>query len=114
MSTTDTPTETEFPDLPTGWEWWSGERGENYYTRWFGTEYQMGGDLVGVHGMGGYEGEMYWDGMEHHVQIYPVTGTTPEGDPELGYACKHGEYDTEQEAANAVPDLIRELKEMGR
>jgi hypothetical protein len=108
MSTTVDTEELIFPELSRGFEWWSGERGTNYYTRWFGTAFRKGGALAGKHGLGGYEGEMYWDkGGRHHVAIYPITGTRPDGDPEVSeYAEARGSYATEQAALDAVPGLI--------
>lgn len=97
----DTPT--DFPDLPDGWEWWSGNTSSGHYTRWFGTE----------EAEDGYEGEMYWDeGHDHKVLIYPVIGIREDGDPDVSeYPDASASFDTEQEAANAVPDLIEQLEE---
>lgn len=103
------------PDLPTGWEWWSGDVSSDHYTRWFGTEYRMGGALAGVHGLGGYEGELYWDrggNGKHKVAIYAITGIRGDGDPEVEDApTVFREYDTEQAALGAVPKLIAMLGE---
>jgi len=103
---------TDTPELPNGWEWRGGERGESYYTINFGTEYRMGGDLAGVHGNGGYDGEVYHDaGSKHKVAIYPIKYYNGNDDPVFGYAVKTGTFDSEQEAIEAVPKLIEELKE---
>ncbi|OYR58491.1 hypothetical protein [Halorubrum halodurans] len=101
----------EFPDLPRGFEWWSGERGTAYYTRWFGTSFRMGGSLAGKHGLGGYDGEMFWDeGGDHYVAIYPILGVREGGDPEVSeYAVSRGRYSTEQAALDAVPEIINRL-----
>jgi hypothetical protein len=106
-------TDIDYPDLPNGWEWRSGNGGSTHYTRWFGTKFQMGGKLAGIHGLGGYDGEMYWDeGGDHHVQIYPIKGIKDDGDPRIGeYSVVSGTYDTEQEAASAIPELIAELED---
>lgn len=100
-----------YTDLPSGWGWWSGETSQSYYTRWFGTEYRMGGHLAGKHGLGGYEGEVYWDkGGDHHVQIYPIKGFRDDGDPDVSeYAVASGTYETMQEAIDAIPELIAGL-----
>jgi hypothetical protein len=103
---------TDTPKLPNGWEWHGGERGESYYTTNFGTEYRMGGDLAGVHGNGGYDGEVYHHtGSNHKVAIYPIKHYNENDDPVFGYAVKTGTFDSEQEAIDAVPELIEELKE---
>ena len=108
MSAKADPETLIFPELPRGFEWWSGERGGAYYTRWFGTAFRMGGSLAGKHGLGGYEGEMYWDRTgRHHFAIYPVIGTRRDGDPEVDeYPVARGSYATEQAALDAVPGLI--------
>lgn len=99
-------------DLPNGWNWWSGERSGNYYTYWFGTEYQMGGALAGKHGLGGYEGEVYWDeGGEHHVRIYAIESIDENGDPIMSYPVISRRFDSEENAKESVPGLIEELKE---
>lgn len=105
------PERPNYPELPTGWVWWHGSRSPGYYTRWFGTEFRMGGHLAGKHGLGGYEGEVYWDtGGDHHVAIYPILGTRDDGDPDVSeYPVYSGSFDTEQEAVDAVLDAIREL-----
>lgn len=111
-TTTKTPIDdVTRPELPNGWGWWSGEKSPGYYTVWFGTEYKMGGNLAGKHGMGGYQGEIYWDhGGDHHVHIYPVTGTTSKGDPIVDeYPVASGTFDTAEEAFEAVPELIDSL-----
>ncbi|UBF22662.1 hypothetical protein HRTV-25_gp81 [Halorubrum tailed virus 25] len=103
----------DFPDLPRGFEWWSGERGRLHYTRWFGTAFRMGGSLAGKHGLGGYHGEVYWDKRgdgDHHVAIYPVLSVHEWGDPEIGeYAVSRGRYKSEQDALDAVPEIINRL-----
>ena len=101
----------EYPDLPKGWSWWSGNVSDGYYTRWFGTDYRMGGALVGKHGLGGYEAEVYWDtGGDHHVAIYPITGIRDDGDSEVAeYATVSRSYDSMQAAIDAVPELIGNL-----
>lgn len=90
-----------FPDLPDGWEWWSGSGGDGYYTRWFGTEERE------------YEGEVYWDDPgQHHVQIYPIIGELPGGDPDVSeYPDKSDSFDTAQDALDAVPELIEEFED---
>ena len=99
----------ELPELTNGWEWQSGENGESYYTTNFGTEYEMGGALAGEHGMGGYSGRVYWDeGGEHHVIIEPITGFNGD-DPVFGYSVLSAEFKSEEEAHNAVPELIEQL-----
>lgn len=104
--------EVEYPDLPKGWAWWSGTVGGGYYTRWFGTKYYRGGDLVGVEGsIGGFEGQVFWDqGQDHTVEITPITGMDGD-DPVMGYSCITRRFDTMQEAIEAVPELIQELKD---
>jgi len=103
---------TDTPELPNGWEWKVGNRGKNHYTINFGTEYPMGGDMAGVHGNGGYNGEVYHDtGEKHKVAIYPIKYYNENDDPVFGYAVKTDTFDSEQEAINAVPELIEELKE---
>lgn len=104
----------EWPELPNGWEWWSGEVTPSSYTHWFGTEYRHGGDLVGVDdSIGGFDGELYHDsGGSHHVAIYAVTGERDDGDPVVSeYATERRTFDSKQEAVNAVPDMIQTLKE---
>lgn len=97
------------PDLPRGWQWASGSRTAGSYTRWFQTEFRMGGALAGVHGLGGYDGDVYWDdGNGHTVQIHPITGVTGD-DPVYGYPVVTREFDTEQAALDAVPELINGL-----
>ena len=110
--TTERPDVT-YPDLPAGWQWASGEGGGRHYTRWFQTAYRMGGSLVGVHGFGGYDGQVYWDkGSDHVVQITPITHPGPkDGDPEYGYPVRTRHYDSEQAAVDAVPGLIAGLAE---
>jgi hypothetical protein len=74
----------------------------------------MGGPLAGADGLGGYEGEVYWDrGGDHHVQIYPITAYDDgHGDPVVSeYPAASGSYDSEQDALDAVPDLIEGLKD---
>lgn len=112
-SNTDGLTRVEYPELQDGWEWWSGNTSRSYYTLWFGTEYRFGGDLVHDGCIGGYEGEIYWDrGGDHIVCVYPITGIRDDGDPRVSeYPEITRYYDSKQEAVNAVPDLIRELKE---
>lgn len=101
-----------YPEMPNGWAWWSGNVSAGHYTRWFGTEYRRGGDLVGVDGsIGGFEGQVYWDeGNDHTVEIIPITGVEND-DPVTGYATITRQYGTMQEAVEAVPDLIESLKE---
>lgn len=106
------------PELPNGWQWAGGERGENDYTVWFETKYRMGGPLAGVHGFGGYNGVVYWDAPElsgrddHTVQIRPITHPGPkDGDSTYGYPVVSRRYDSEQEALDAVPELIAALGE---
>lgn len=103
--------EIDFPDLPDGWEWRGGNGGSGYYTLWFGTEFRMGGKLAGKHGLGGYDGQIYWDEPGgHHVEILPITSIRDD-DPELGYAEVSRSYDSKQEAVNAVPELIAALED---
>lgn len=100
------------PELPPGWQWAGGEGSDGYYTSWFETEYRMGGALAGVHGFGGYNGEVYWDtGNDHVVQIRPIVGGVNAPDPEYGYPVVTRHYDTEQAALDAVPELISGLGE---
>lgn len=97
-------------ELPSGWEWGSGEKSPSYYTYNFGTEYYKGGDLVGVHGLGGYDGCVFWDkGQKHTVDIRPVVGFDGD-DPRYGYSVMTRTFDSEEEALEAVPELIQELK----
>ena len=99
----------ELPELPNGWEYGIGNRSESYYTTNFQTEYEMGGALAGEHGMGGYSGRVFWDeGGEHHVIIEPITGFNGD-DPVYGYPVVSRSFETEEEAHNAVPELIEEL-----
>jgi hypothetical protein len=97
------------PELPNGWEWRGGNRGQTYYDVFFGTEYYMGGPYAGDYGLGGMNGQIYWDkGQSHVVEICPVTSMDGD-DPVLGYAEIVEEFQTEEEAHNAVPELIKEL-----
>lgn len=99
----------DLPELQNGWEWSGGERGKNYYTTNFGTEYYMGGRYAGEYGLGGFSGQVFWDkGQKHTVQIMPVLSMNGD-DPVFGYAAITRRFDTEEEAHNAVPDLIDEL-----
>lgn len=116
MSTThdtDGTERVEYPDLQRGWSWWSAIASRSYYTQWFGTKYRFGGDLVHDGCIGGYEGEVYWDsGGDHIVCLYPITGIRQDGDRRVApYPEIIQSYDTKQDAVNAVPELIRELKE---
>lgn len=100
---------TETEELPSGWKWWSGSRGNDYYTLNFGTEYEMGGALAGKHGMGGYFGQVTWDeGRDHLVEIVPIVGFDGD-DPRYGYAVESAEFETEEEAVEAVPEMIENL-----
>lgn len=114
ISDTDGLTRVEHPELQDGWEWRSGETSHSYYTLWFGTEYVQGGDLVHDGCIGGYDGEIVWDAGfsdEHTVLLYPITGIRDDGDPRVSeYADIARQYDSKQEAVNAIPELIRELK----
>ncbi len=114
-SDTDGLTRVEYPELQDGWEWRSGETSRSYYSLWFGTEYAQGGDLVHDGCIGGYDGEIFWDagfGNEHTVMLYPIRGFRDDGDPRVDeYAEVARTFDSKQEAVNAIPDLIRELKE---
>lgn len=104
---------TDVPELPQGWEWRGGASGESYYTTNFGTQYTMGGDLAGVHGLGGYDGQITWDeGGEHIVEIWPIERMDGD-DPVFGYSIEAGLFDSEQEALDAVPEMIESLKEQG-
>jgi len=104
------------PELPNGWSWWSGNRSESYYTRWFGTEYRRGGDLIGIDGsIGGFDGEAYWDrggNGKHHVQIRPITGVDND-DPVHGYPTISRSFNSEAEAVEGVVEMISELKQKG-
>lgn len=100
----------DYPELPSGWEWQSGETSMSYYTHWFGTEYQMGGPHAGEYGLGGFTGEVFWDkGQKHTVTIRAVKSIDSNGDPIYGYDEIQRTFDTMQEAVNAVPEIIREL-----
>jgi hypothetical protein len=100
------------PDLRAGWSWWHGESASDYYSRWFGTGYNMGGPLAGDYGLGGLEGEVYWDeGGKHHVRITPILAIRKHGDLRYGYDCARRRFGTRQAAYNAVPRLIEELYE---
>lgn len=104
---------TETPELPNGWEWRGGNRGESYCTITFGTEYHMGGDLAGVHGIGGYDGMLTWDeGGSYIVEIWPIERFDGD-DPVFGYSVESALFDTEEEALNAVPEMIESLKKQG-
>lgn len=97
------------PDLPRGWQWASGTRTGETYTRWFQTEYRLGGHLAGVHGLGGYDGQVYHDpGGDHHVEIIPIVDATGD-DPTYGYPVVSRADATEQAALDAVPEVIRTL-----
>ena len=99
----------ELPELPNGWEWTGGGHSTSYYTTNFATKYQMGGPLAGEHGMGGYFGQVFWDkDGEHHVVIEPITGFNGD-DPVYGYPLVTRSFETEEEAHNAVPELIKKL-----
>lgn len=113
---TDGTERVKYPDLQDGWEWRSGETARSYYTLWFGTEYRQGGDLVHDGCIGGYSGEIFWNigspDDTHTVMIYPLRGYRDDGDPVIAeYAEIVRSYDSKQDAVNAVPELIRELKE---
>lgn len=101
-------TDIDYPELPDGWEWWSGDRSPQHYTRWFGTERTEDG----------YEGQVYWDDPQlsgvphHHVLIYPILGVREDGDPDVSeYPDVNEKFDSEQEAVNAVPELIESLED---
>lgn len=110
-TTADGTERIDLPELPNGWEWWTANTSSSHYTRWFGTDFHMGGHLAGKHGLGGYDGEVYWDeGGEHHVAIYPITGTRDSYDYDLSeYPAARGSYDSKQAAHDAVPELIDQL-----
>jgi len=99
------------PELPPGWDWQGGSGGLIL----FGTQYDMGGPLAGVHGLGGYSGRIDQDGSGvWWVNIEPVTriersGYHGETSPVYGHAVSSRSYGTEQAAYNAVPELIRRL-----
>lgn len=102
-------TENERPELPSGWEWWSGNRAETYLTINFGTEYDMGGPLAGDYGMGGFMGQVTWDeGRDYLVEILPVSCFDGD-DPVYGYSVEAAEFETEEEAIEAVPEMIESL-----
>lgn len=99
-------------ELPKGWEWQGGESSDSYYTKWFATEYKMGGPYAGEYGMGGMCGEVYWDeGGKHIVDIRPVESCIGRNgeNPVMGYSILTESFDTEEEAIEAVPKLIEEL-----
>jgi hypothetical protein len=98
-------------ELPSGWKWGSGEKSPSYYTYNFGTEYYMGGDLAGVDGLGGYTGRVFWDRPNeyHNITIRPVIGFEGD-DPVYGYDIITRSFESEEEALEAVPELIEELK----
>lgn len=106
--------------MPNGWEWRAAESGERHYTRWFGTEYRGGGDLIGLDGsIGGFDGELYWDegsGDEsYHIRVYPVTGERDDGDPEVSeYATASAEAISRQAAHEAAVECIEYLKARAR
>lgn len=100
----------DYPEMPNGWEWWSGEASDSYYSQWFGTEYRMGGQYAGEYGLGGMEGQVFWDeGQQHTVQIWYIRTVDENGDPTTSYPTVTESYDTMQEAVNAVVDIISEL-----
>jgi len=92
----------EYPDLPDTWEWWSGNRGAAYYTRWFATR----------HAENGYEGVISSDGLQtHSVQIFPILAVREDGDLDVSEVPEANKtYSTEAAAVAAVPELIRELE----
>lgn len=94
----------KLPDLPNGWEWQGGEPAVTF----FGTKYLQGGNLAGVHGLGGYMGEADAQG----VAVYPVTRIDDDY-TEYGYAAayKSEGISSKEEALQAVPSLIYELKQ---
>lgn len=106
----------ETPELPDGWEWQGGERGGAYYTTWFGTKYRMGGPTAGWgRRLGGYSGSVFWDqGNKHSVSIRPIVGITADDDPRYDYPDISRQFDSEQDALDAVPKLIRELYQKAR
>lgn len=111
-TSTDTLTSVNRPPLPNGWSWRHAEGGTVYYSRWFGTKYDMGGPHAGDYGLGGFEGEIYWDKRGddlHHVRLTPILSINEIGDPSYGYDCLSRRYDTAEEAHQAVPDLINSL-----
>lgn len=100
---------TENENLPSGWEWWSGNRSETYLTLNFGTEYEMGGPHAGNYGMGGFMGQVTWDeGRDYLVEIIPIVGFDGD-DPRYGYSVAAAEFETEEEALEAVPEMIENL-----
>lgn len=101
----------ETPELPKGWGWQTGNRSDYYYTYNFGTNYSMGGPYASEYrGMGGMDGEVYWDeGGKHHVVIRPIKSIDGNGDPHYGYPIISKSYETEKEAVEAVPELIKKL-----
>lgn len=102
-------TMTETEELPSGWEWWTGNSSDTYYTYNFGTEYYMGGALAGEYGLGGMFGQVTWDeGGKHTVMITPVTSMNGD-DPVYGYPVATESFETEEEALEAVPEMINNL-----
>lgn len=102
--------EVEYDELPPGWEWRVGNVSQGHYTHWFGTKYRMGGKLAGKHGMGGYDGEIFWDtGQEHTVAIYPILDASGD-DPVVGeYPVAQDTFESKQAAFDAVPEMIESL-----
>jgi len=104
------------PSLPNGWSWWSGNRSDSHYTRWFGTDYRRGGDLIGVDSsIGGFDGQVYWDrggNGKHHVEISPIIGEAGD-DPVWGYPTISRSFESEKEAVEGVVEMIRDLKQKG-
>lgn len=100
----------ELPELPNGWEWQSGNRGNGYYNTFFGTEYRQGGAYAGKYGLGGMHGCVYWDGGDvHHIEICYVESIDKDGDATYSYPILTDSFETEEEAHNAVPELIEQL-----
>lgn len=102
--------EFDLPELPNGWEWFSGNRGQTYYDTYFGTVYKKGGPHAGQYGLGGMEGCVYWDeGNEHRVEISYVQTIDEHGDTHYSYPVVTESFVTEKASHKSVPDLIDKL-----
>lgn len=105
---------TDYPDLPDGWRWIGGNLSNVTYTQWFETDYRMGGNLAGRgKRLGGYSGEIDFDTLNdrgYTVLFYPVTSMA-EDEYLSSYPDVQEEFETMQEAVDAVPRLIDELPE---
>jgi hypothetical protein len=109
----------DMPEMPNGWEWRSAESGDRHYTRWFGTEYRGGGDLIGLDGsIGGFDGELYWDegssDGNYHVQVYPIMGVDGDDPVVSEYPSASAEAISRQAAHEAAVECIEGLKAKAR